>query len=431
MSKQKELLQKVFDSINEYCEELHDFKFNPSDPCVRLHEPSFGGEEICAALEPMLTTFVTMGKKVKDFEKQYAAHFGPKYSVMNNSGSSANLLALSAIANPVTKNGLKPGDEVIVPALSWSTTVWPVIQNNLVPVFVDCDPDSFNFDLNKLEKAIGPKTRAIMLVHVYGNPCDMDSLMNIVKKHNLILIEDCCEAMGAYYGKKAVGTFGSIGTYSFYYSHHITTLEGGICVTDDFELAETMRILRAHGWTREADSHQEYVKKYPDIDPRFIFVNLGYNIRPTECQAAMGAVQLPKLDGFIAKRREAAKYFQKELSAYGDYFHFQKETPKGKHVWFGFPVVLKKNTPFKVKDITSWMNKNKIETRPIIAGNMAKHPALKMFQHRIGGDLSEADNIMKYGFAFGNHHYIDANAQQYVTAAIHGFMREQGIKLAA
>jgi CDP-6-deoxy-D-xylo-4-hexulose-3-dehydrase len=424
MTTKELLLQKIQKDINEYCDTYFDFTFKKENPAVHLHEPTTTGAEIFAAVETMLSTYTTMGKKVRAFENQYAAYSGTKYGVMSNSGSSANLLAVAALANQVTPNYLKPGDEVIVPALSWSTTIWPLIQHNLVPVFVDCDINDFNLDLNKLEQAITPKTRAIKLVHVYGNPCNMDGIMSLAKKHNLFVIEDCCEAMGAFYDGKSVGSFGDVGNFSFFFSHHISTLEGGISVTNNFELTETMRILRAHGWSREADEHKKYVEKYPDIDPRFIFINQGYNLRPTEVNAAMGEHQLPKLDGFIDNRRETAAFFLKELAKYQDFLRFQQEKPKGKHVWFGFAITLKDKTPFTVKDITAFMQKNKIETRPIIAGNMARHPAFDMYEHRISGDLNAADAIMKNGFAFACHHAVDQNAREYIVNIIDSFMAQ-------
>lgn len=426
-AKKNELLNKIKHDIEAYCDEFFKFEFNPSNPGVKLHEPTFGAAEIYAATETMLSTYVTMGKKVRRFEEQYADMFGHRYGVTCNSGSSANLLAISTMTNPVTRDHLRPGDEVIVPALSWSTTIWPLVQHNLIPVAVDCDPKTYNLDLNKLEAAIGPKTRAIMLVHVYGNPCDMDGLMAIAKKHNLIVLEDSCESMGAYYDGKAVGSFGHMGMLSFFFSHHITTLEGGIVVTDDLELAETMRIIRAHGWHREADNKAQYTEKYPHIDPRFIFVNLGYNIRITEVQAAMGMEQLPKLNPLIDNRRETAAYYQKHFAKYSDFFEFQQETPKGKHVWFGFGMVVKENAPFTRDEITAFLQKNHIETRPIIAGNMARHPGFQMFPHRIGGDLSAADRIMQRGFAIGNHHAINSQACQYILEMFDAFMREKGI----
>lgn len=424
-------LDAIKTHVKAYCDANFKFGFDPKNPVVRLHEPSFGADEINAMVIQSLSTMVTMGKEVRKFEEQCAKHFGAKYSIMNNSGSSANLLALAAISNPAWKNHLKAGDEVIVPALSWATTVWPVIQSNLTPVFVDCDPATYNFDMKKLEAAITPKTRAIVLVHVYGNPCDMDALMALASKHNLIVIEDTCESMGASYDGKPLGSFGEVGTMSLYYSHHITTFEGGLCFTNNFEMAELLRVLRAHGWSREADEKQKYIEQYPDIDPRFIFVNLGYNLRPTEVQAAMGMQQLPKLKGFVEARRAAQQRYRTGLEKYGNFFRFQEEQKKGYSSWFGFAVVLKESAPFAVKDITSFLNKKHIETRPIIAGNMAKHPALKMLTHRVAGTLENCDTIMKRGFAVGCHHAVDANATDYVIGCIDEFMKAQGAKAAA
>lgn len=422
MTNSQKLKDNIFTAVDAYCNETHNFSFDPENPVIRLHEPTFGAEEINAFIDPMLSTYVTMGKEVRKFEEQYAAEFKHKYGVMNNSGSSANLLAVSALCSPTTRDNLKAGDEVIVPSLSWSTTVWPLIQNNLTPVFVDCDPQTFNFDLNKLEEAITPKTRAIKLVHVYGNPCDMDALMAIAKKHNLQVIEDSCESMGAFYKDQAVGTFGRVGTFSFYFSHHITTLEGGITVTDDFELTEKMRIMRAHGWTREADEHQKYVEKHPEIDPRFIFVDLGYNLRPTECQARMGQIQLPKLAAFVDARRKNVSLYQKNLEKYSDLFDFQKETENARSSWFGFSLILKDNCPFTAQEMASFMKSQKIETRPIIAGNIGNHPVMKMYEHRMSGDQSASNHIMKNGIAFGCHQTMCDNAVNYVCSKLDEFI---------
>ncbi len=419
-----QLKEQIFSSISDYCKQVHNFSFDKSNPVIRLHEPTFSHEEINVFLDQMLSTNVTMGKEVRKFEEQYAREFGHKYGVMNNSGSSANLLAIAAIANPMTRNNLVAGDEVIVPSLSWSTTVWPLIQSGLIPVFVDCDAQTFNFDLNKLEAAINSKTKAIMLVHVYGNPCDMDNLMAIAKKYNLQVIEDTCESMGAYYKGKAVGTFGRAATFSFYFSHHITTLEGGITVTDDFELAETMRIMRAHGWTREADEHQSYVEKYPHIDPRFIFVNLGYNLRPTECQARMGQIQLPKLANFVNIRRANVALYRKNLEKYSNIFSFQVEQNDARSSWFGFSIVLKPNCPFGVKEFSNYMKAQNIENRPIIAGNIALHPVMKHYKHVVAGDQSASTNIMKNGIAFGCHQSMNDDAVNYVCGHIDKFISQ-------
>lgn len=431
MTTKQQALETINKGIQEYCDAQFTFGFDPKNPVVRLHEPSFGAPEIQAMVEQSLSTFVTMGRQVRLFEEQCASHFDTTYSLMNNSGSSANLLAVAALSNPAWKDHMKPGDEVIVPALSWATTVWPLIQHNLVPVFVDCDLATYNFDMNKLEAAITPKTRAIMPVHVYGNPCDMDALMGLAQKHHLFVIEDCCESMGATYKGRSVGSFGEIGTMSLYYSHHITTFEGGLCFTNNFELTELLRVLRAHGWSREADEKEKYMREYPDIDPRFIFINIGYNLRPTEVQAVMGMHQLPKLKGFVEKRRESQADYRRQLDKHSEFFRFQEEQKDAYCSWFGFGIMLKENAPFAPKDITTFLNTKGIETRPIIAGNMARHPALKMFKHRAAGSLEHCDAIMTRGFAVGCHHAIDAQARAYVVSCIDEFMKSQGLKAAA
>lgn len=396
-----------------------------SNPIVRLHEPSFGEEEIQAATDQMRTTHITMGKQVRAFENQCADHFRSQHALMCNSGSSANLLAIAALSNPALKNHMQSGDEVIVPALSWATTVWPIIQHQLIPVFVDCDLATYNFDYEKLEAAITPKTKAIMVVHVYGNPCDMGIIMKLANKYGLYVIEDTCESMGATFNGTAVGTFGDVGTMSLYYSHHITTFEGGLCFTDNKKLVELMRILRAHGWSREADGHEDYAAQYPNIDPRFLFVNIGYNLRPTEVQAVIGMKQLPKLDRFVETRRTGWTSYRSSLDKYSSYFSFQKEQEGGEASWFGFGIVLKESCSFALKEITAFLQKNGVETRPIIAGNMARHPALEMYEHRVSGTLENCDTIMQRGFAIGCHHAIDADAQAYVIGVFDEFMKQQ------
>ncbi len=427
MTNRDALRANVFKAVEEYCAADFGYEFDPRNPVVRLHEPTFSAEEINAALECLLSTYVTMGPKVKKFEDTFASTFGWTDGVMNNSGSSANLLAVAALANPATPDGLRPGDEVIVPALSWSTTVWPIIQCGLVPVIVDIDPATFNIDPNEIEKAIGPRTRAVMIVPVYGNPCAMDAIVDVCKRKNLILIEDCCEALGAYYDGKPVGKFGRVGTFSFYFSHHLTTLEGGISVTDDFELAELMRILRAHGWVREVKDRERWLKKFPDFDPRFLFVNIGYNLRPMELSGAMGLAQLPKLAKFVDTRRENSAWFRRELAQFGDFFEFQEEQSKGRSSAFGFPMRVKKSAGFAVKELTRALNAAHIENRPIIAGNIARQPALKMFEHRVIGDMQHSNAVMDGAFSFGNHQDIDSGARSYVAGQVRAFLRTRSL----
>ena len=374
----KENLEKAMRSC---WEENQSNKFDIDNPVVKLHEPTFNSDEIIAFTNQMLTTRVTMGEKVIEFEKKYCSKYSYGHGVSNNSGSSANLLMLSVLTSKLTKNNLNKGDEIILPALTWSTTVWPVIQMGLVPVYVDCDLHTFNMDSNKIEDAISNKTKAIFSVPIYGNPCEMDDILSICDKYNLMLIEDCCESMGARYKNKYVGSFGRVASFSFYYSHHITTLEGGICVTNDHDLSEMMRIVRAHGWVRQVENREKWTNTYKDFDPKFLFVNDGYNLRITEPQAAMGLLQIDKIDGFIKSRQSNAKKYFNELESLSDFFTFQVTTKNSENTHFGFPLVCKNNKFFTRDEICSFLNSNGIETRPIIAGNLARQPANSLFEH--------------------------------------------------
>ncbi|MEY2532094.1 MAG: CDP-4-dehydro-6-deoxyglucose reductase, partial [bacterium] len=255
----------------------------------------YGADEVSAALDCLLDQQVTMGERVREFEQAFAEFMGSRHAIMVNSGSSANLLAMSVLASDRIPNGLRPGDEVIVPAVTWATTISPVLQLGCVPVLVDIDADTPNRRPQDLADAISPRTRAIFPVHLLGNPIDMPALMDVAAEHDLMVIEDTCESLGSTIGGRKVGSFGQFGTFSFYFSHHITTIEGGMLVTDDDELADLARSMRAHGWTRDMSNRDELEAASPWIDPRFLFVNLGYNLRPTELQAAFGLVQLGRL----------------------------------------------------------------------------------------------------------------------------------------
>jgi CDP-4-dehydro-6-deoxyglucose reductase, E1 len=421
------LFAAIREGVTAYCAASHKTAFDPLAPVVRLHEPTFGADEINAALQCLLTTEVTMGKQVREFERVFSTQFGWRHGAMSNSGSSANLLAIAALANHATGDRLRPGDEVIVPALSRSTTVWPLIQLGLKPVIVDIDPGTLNIDPGEIERAIGPKTRAVMIVPVYGNPCDMDAITQICTRRNLILIEDCREALGAYYDGIPVGKFGRVGTFSFNCSHHMTTIEGGMTVTDDFELSELMRILRAHGGIGDVEDKKRWHALYPEFDPRFLFVNLGYDLRPAEIAGSMGLVQLPKLADFVHIRRQNAAWFRNALAPFDTHFSFQTECPKGESSWFGFPITLKQSAPFAVSELTAHLNAGGIETRPIICGNIARQPAMRHHEHRTLGDLSNATAVMNRAFSFGNHQAIDDGARRYIALQIEGFLKARGL----
>jgi CDP-6-deoxy-D-xylo-4-hexulose-3-dehydrase len=395
---------------------------------IPLSIPTYGWEEVYDAVDSMLTTRVTMGEKVREFEKLFTEYIGVEHAIMVNSGSSANLIALSILTNPTINNRIQQGDEIITPAVTWSTTVFPIINVNAVPVFVDIDLETYAIDPDEIRKAITNKTRAIMLVHPLGNPCDMKEIMEIAKEYNLFVIEDCCETLGAEYKGKKVGTFGDISTFSFFFSHHISTIEGGMVITNNEEYAELAKILRAHGWIRDLKNKDEIAKRYKDIDERFLFINIGYNLRPTEIQGAFGIHQIKKLDKFIEVRRENARYWTRKLKKYGDYLILPKERRGTKHVWFGYPITVRPNAPFTRNELMQYLEQRGIETRPVIAGNIAEQPVMKLFKHRIVGDLKNSRNIMRRSFFFGNHHGIGKAERKYVVDCISEFI-EQKIKV--
>lgn len=347
----------------------------------------------------------SMGQEVATFETQFAAHFGSKFAVMVNSGSSANLLMTAALfftKNPDLK--LNRGDEIIVPAVSWSTTYTPLCQYGLRLKFVDIDLDTLNYDLTALDAAVTDKTRAIMVVNLLGNPNDFDAIDRIIAGRDIVVMEDNCESMGATFNGKQAGTFGITGSYSAFFSHHISTMEGGIVVTDDEEIYHIMLSLRAHGWTRNLpkENHVTSTKSDDPFEESFRFVLPGYNLRPLEMSGALGQEQLKKLPGLIEGRRANGALLQQALGNH-PIFRIQRET--GRSSWFGFSLVLRENTGLKRKDFLKELGGLGFECRPIVSGNFAKNEVMKYFDYEISGDLTNAEYIDQNGFFIGNHHY--------------------------
>ncbi|RLJ40879.1 CDP-6-deoxy-D-xylo-4-hexulose-3-dehydrase [Litoreibacter meonggei] len=347
----------------------------------------------------------SMGEEVAIFEKQFAAHFGSKYSVMVNSGSSANLLMVAALFYSQNSDlNLKAGDEVIVPAVSWSTTYFPLQQYGLKLKFVDIDAETLNYDLDALADAVSDKTRALMVVNLLGNPNDFDHLNKIVSGREIVMIEDNCESMGASFGGKQAGTFGVMGSYSSFFSHHISTMEGGLVVTDDEELYHIMLSLRAHGWTRNLPKENTLTGTKSDdpFEESFKFVLPGYNLRPLEMSGALGQAQLRKLPKLINGRRDNAARFQEKMRDH-PIFSIQKET--GHSSWFGFSLVVRESANISRKQAIAALTDAGFECRPIVTGNFAKNDVLKYFDYEVHGELKNADYIDQNGLFIGNHHY--------------------------
>lgn len=391
-------------------------------PSLPLHAPSYGADEVNEALDCLLSTRVTMGDKVRRFEALWAEYLGVREAVMVNSGSSANLVAAAALVNPAFPRPLAPGDEVIVPAVAWSTTYFPLVNVGLVPVLVDVDIDTFTMDPEAAAAAVGPRTRALMPVHLLGNACDMRALGALAARHELVMIEDTCEAHGARFEGKFVGTFGAMGTFSFYFSHHISTIEGGMLVTDDPALADLARMLRAHGWTR--DVKRKPVFADPPIDERFLFVNLGYNLRPMELQGAFGLHQVAKLEPFIKARRDNVEFWNAGLRRHARWLREcrGRDTNGSRSVWFGYPITVRPEAPFSRDELVRFLESKRIATRPIMAGNFREQPAIGLFPHRIAGGLERAEHVMRQSFFIGNHHAISERDRAYVIECVDEFM---------
>jgi CDP-4-dehydro-6-deoxyglucose reductase, E1 len=368
-----------------------------------LANSSWDHEEVAAIQAVVDTGMFTMGARVAEFERAFADYTGSRHCVMVNSGSSANLLMVAALRYR-KQDPLAAGAEVIVPAVSWSTTYYPLYQYGLKLSFVDIDRETLNYDLAKLAGAIGPQTRAIMAVNLLGNPNDFVRIANIIADRNIVLIEDNCESMGATLNGRQMGTFGLMGSFSSFFSHHISTMEGGMVVTDDEELYHILLALRAHGWTRNLPkfNHVTTPKSEDAFTESFRFVLPGYNVRPLEMSGAIGLAQLRKLPRLIAERRKNATRFLQLMQAY-PFLRTQREI--GESSWFGFSIIVEPDAPITRSKLLAAFTNAGIDVRPIVAGNFAKNEVLRWFDYTISDSLPNAEHIDQAGFFIGNHHY--------------------------
>ena len=368
-----------------------------------LIENPFSDDDIIKGINVLKSKQLTLSKETKNFEKKFTAKLKSNYSLMVNSGSSANLLALQCLINPYRKNRLKKGDEIIIPTLCWSTSLWPIVQSNLKPVFVDINPKTLNIDEEKLEKKITHKTKAILLVNVLGNSCDMNKIIKIKKKYNLILIEDNCESLGSKYKKKYLGTYGDFSSFSFYSSHQISSGEGGMICCKDKNDYNIIKSLRSHGWSRGTSFENEIYKKNRFLDKRFIFFNSGFNLRPTEVSAAIGHNQFKRMDKLMKIRNINRKKIINSLlnnSYLKNKIDFYYENKFVNPSWFGLSIkILIKN--FNKNKIIKKLENNGIETRPIISGNFADQPAAKLYGISLNQKFPNTDKVYNSSFFIG------------------------------
>ena len=362
-----------------------------------LSPDSFSNEDIIKGIEVLLTKKITMSEITKKFEKEFAKFIGSKYALMVNSGSSANLLATFALINPLKRNKLNKGDECLIPSLCWSTSLWPIVQAGLIPKFVDIDPKTLNISISDLKNKISKKTKAIMSVHVLGNSTNMNELMKIVKKNKLYLIEDTCESLGSTFNNRYLGNFGDFGTFSFYYSHQITAGEGGMLICNDKTNYEIIHSLRAHGWDRGLKNNKN----------NFNFINSGFNLRPLEISAAIGFNQFKRLNKFKKIRfNNRIKIINKLKNSkkWKEQFTFINPIKNLNPSWFGLPILINSKYKKKKNKFLNFLNKNGIETRPIISGNFLNQPSIKLYKLNKNKKLFKGSQyVEERGFFIGIH----------------------------
>lgn len=438
---EKELRDRIAKLVKEY----YDFKFKskpfePGKSPVRYAGRVFDEKELQSLVDASLDFWLTSGRYSETFESSFCAFTGAEYSFLVNSGSSANLLAFTSLTSPLLgEKRLKPGDEVISVAAGFPTTVNPVIQNGMVPVFVDVDIGTYNIDVLELERAIGPKTKAIFLAHTLGNPYNLDTVKRLVDERGLWLVEDCCDALGSTYKGRMVGSFGHVATCSFYPAHHITMGEGGCVFTNDEVLARVIRSLR--DWGRDCycaggESNtcgKRFTGQYGTLpkgyDHKYVYSHIGYNLKVTDMQAAIGVEQMKKLPGFIQNRKENFNHWTEAFHQYKRYFILPRATEESDPSWFAYPVTVREDAGFTRTELTDWLNNKMIETRNLFAGNILRQPAYQGIPHRVApGGLGRTDFIMEHTFFLGTYPGLDADKIAYTMSVIEEFLVIKGVR---
>jgi CDP-6-deoxy-D-xylo-4-hexulose-3-dehydrase len=425
--------QEIAALVQQYSDIVHAPRaFVPGQSAVPVSGKVIGAQELKNMVDASLDGWLTTGRFNTEFEQRLAAYLGVKYLITVNSGSSANLVAFSALTSPrLGDRAIKQGDEVIGVAAGFPTTVNPIIQFGAVPVFVDVDLATHNIDASKIEAAISPKTKAIMLAHSLGNPFNVEVVTALCKKYNLWLVEDCCDALGATYNGQMVGTFGDIATLSFYPAHHITMGEGGAVFTNNSELkliAESFR-----DWGRDCycppgqdnTCDKRFCWKLGDLpegyDHKYTYSHLGYNLKISDMQAACALAQLDRVDEFIAARKANYAYLKNKLKSCEEFLHLPEATPNADPSWFGFPLVLKESSGVKRVDLLNYLDQNKIGTRLLFAGNLIRQPYMLGRNYRVSGDLTNTDIVMNQTFWLGVYPGLTNEHLDYVVSKLEEF----------
>jgi CDP-6-deoxy-D-xylo-4-hexulose-3-dehydrase len=435
-SKEFEIKLSMYKLVKEWYELKHNrnnFPFIPNHTYIPASGKVFDDEEMAALMETCLDFWLTSGRFCQKFEQQFAKFLNVKYVILTNSGSSSNLLALSALTSPSLGNrALKAGDEVITVAAGFPTTVNPMIQNGLVPVFVDVELPTYNIDVSMLEKALSSKTKAIFAAHTMGNPFNLEKVAEFAKANNLWLIEDSCDSLGSTYQDRNIGTFGDIATFSFYPAHHLTMGEGGAVVTNNPALNKLLLSFRDWGRDCHCDTGKDnccgkrFEQQLGDLpygyDHKYTYSEIGYNLKLTEMQAAIGTAQLRKLNYFINKRKFNFEFLSESLKPFQDSLILPQRTPDSDPSWFGFLISVKENAGFSRNELVQYLEKNKIGTRLLFGGNLLKQPAYKNIKHRVVGELKNTDFIMNNTFWIGLYPGITEDMLRYMCTKIGDFV---------
>jgi len=421
-----ELRQQILDLVAQYHQEAFPGQpFVPGETAIPVSGRVFDASELQSLVDSALDFWLTTGRFADQFEREFARYFGVRHAVLVNSGSSANLLALSCLTSPkLGDRRLRPGDEVITVAAGFPTTVNPIVQNGLVPVFVDITIPTYNVDVSQLESALSDRTRAIILAHTLGNPFDLDAVCSFAKKHGLWLIEDCCDALGATYDGKKVGAFGDLATFSFYPAHHITMGEGGCVLTDQPLLKTLVESFRDWGrdcWCdpgKDNTCGRRFDWQLGDLpsgyDHKYTYSHIGYNLKLTDMQAAVGVAQLKKLPDLIEARRQNFSRLRDSLKELDEFLVLPAATPGSEPSWFGFPIAVREEAPFSRADVISQLEQRRIATRLLFGGNLIRQPAYAGTPYRTAGGLKGTDFVMNQLFWIGLFPGISAAMVQYV-----------------
>lgn len=432
----KAIRADILKRVREYSRERFAKQaFAPGKDLVHYAGRVFDEEELVHLVDASLDFYLTAGRYSEQFESEFADYLGVDTALLVNSGSSANLVALSALTSPkLGDRQLKPGDEVLTVAAGFPTTVAPVVQNRLVPVFVDVNLGDYTAIPERLAAAVGPKTRAIMMAHTLGVPFDLDAVQALVKKHNLWLVEDNCDALGSTYRGRLTGTFGHVASHSFYPAHHITMGEGGAVATNDELLARIARSVR--DWGRDCycaggennTCGKRFAQQFGTLpfgyDHKYVYSHIGYNLKVTDMQAAIGCAQLRKLDGFVAARKANFAGLSARLAPFADRLILPHATPNSDPSWFAFVITVRENAGVSRADLVHHLEENKIETRNLFSGNLLRHPAFEHIEHRVVGGLENTDLITRNTFFIGVYPGLTESHLDYIGDVFARFMNK-------